>query len=606
MLKYYLKHQPQVGVSKPILTAVTIACVLFVTGCASNRISSGTESLKSKTEPAIKTAIAQNGLTITPNTVGTATNADARAVSVANQPVAKRSTGAWYGQRTIPVLSDAVLPQIFKEEGFKIDFDGYSGGRVPLAVVVERLTRMSSVPVRLSQDVYNNSKNSNSNTTSLIPASVSQGNVLPPMPSPVAGQKASSTVMPVGLPAQIQNASSVSTTTDLAAVSMKWNGSLERYLDHITGMLNLSWSYRDGVVVIERYVTESFEIEALGGTQDYKMSMGGSGGGNATGFGSSSESLEVTESGKSTPLDSLRNSIESLVKPTGGTVTMNESSGRMIVSTSKDVLSRVREIIRTEVSIMRRQAVIQIDVYSVVSNADDSYGLDWTGFVNDLAGTWASTITGPASLVSQGAAGLGYTLLKEVPDASTQLVKNTAARYGGSKVLIQALHQMGDSAKYRPISLVAKNRQWARKTNLVTTGYLSETTPGTSTATGPGSPGIKAGTVTTGDKFLVQPSIMDDGTIDLKIGMSMTDLIGMFTASSGGQTIQTPEVSGTGDQGAIRLRAGESMVITGLSKQISKSDRNGLAEEIPIALGGSVKRGVKREHYLVVVRATPI
>jgi Flp pilus assembly secretin CpaC len=88
--------------------------------------------------------------------------------------------------------------------------------------------------------------------------------------------------------------------------------------------------------------------------------------------------------------------------------------------------------------------------------------------------------------------------------------------------------------------------------------------------------------------------------------MSMTDLIGMFTASSGGQTIQTPEVSGTGDQGAIRLRAGESMVITGLSKQISKSDRNGLAEEIPIALGGSVKRGVKREHYLVVVRATPI
>ena len=606
MLKSYSNNLRLVGVSKPILTAVTIACVLFVTGCASNRISSGTESLKSKTEPAIKTALAQNALTITPNTVGTATHADARAISVLNQPVAKRSAGPWYGQRTIPVLSDAVLPQIFKEEGFKIDFDGYSGGRVPLAVVAERLTRMSSVPVRLSQDVYNGSKNTNSNSSSILPTSLGQGGALPPLPSPVSAQKINSSVPPVGLQTQIQNASTVSTTTDLAAVSMKWNGSLERYLDHITGMLNLSWSYLDGVVVIERYVTESFEIEALGGTQDYKMSMGGSGSGNATGFGSSSESLEVTESGKSTPLDSLRNSIESLVKPTGGTVTMNEASGRMIVSTSKDVLSRVREIIRTEVSIMRRQAVIQIDVYSVVSNADDSYGLDWTGFVNDLAGTWASTITGPASLVSQGAAGLGYTLLKTVPDTSTQLVKNTAARYGGSKVLIQALHQMGESAKYRPISLVAKNRQWARKTNLVTTGYLSETTPGTSTATGPGSPGIKAGTVTTGDKFLVQPSIMDDGTIDLKIGMSMTDLIGMFTASSGGQTIQTPEVSGTGDQGAIRLSAGESMVITGLSKQISKSDRNGLAEEIPIVLGGSVKRGVKREHYLVVVRATPI
>lgn len=585
-----------------IRSSIALACLLVISGCASNRINSGTEALKQQTEPIIKKSITQQGLSVTPSTVGTATYADARALALQNQPVARRAAGAWYGQRTVPVLSDAVLPQIFKES-FAIDFDGYRGGRVPIAVVAERLSRMSGVPVRVKQDVY---ASKNGASAAQAPAKAIQVGA----PIQILPIKAGASQLPnasniLSTPGNLETSNPESVTTDLASVSMKWNGSLERFLDHVTGMLNLSWSYRDGVVVIERFVTESFEIEGLGGTQDYKMSLGGSGTGNATGFGSSSESLEVTETGKSAPLESLKKSIEALVSPTGGSVTINEGSGRLIVVSSKDILSRVREILRVEIATMRRQAIIQIDIYSVISNANDEYGVDWTGFVNDLASTWSSTIKGPSSLVSASAAGLGYTLLKEVPDTSTQSVKNTAARYGGSKVLINALHQMGDSAKFRPISLIAKNRQWARKTNLNTTGYLAETTPSTSSAAGSGAPGIKAGSVTTGDKFLVQPSIMDDGTIDLKLGLSMTDLIGLFTASSGGQTIQTPEVSGTGDQSAIRLQPGESMVITGLSKQVSNSDRNGLAEEIPVVLGGSTKRSVKREHYLVVVRATP-
>lgn len=590
------------GYANVTKTSVAVACLVIISGCANNRINSETASIKAQTAPTLNTALPQKGLSVTPSTVGTASYSDARVAEIQNLPVARRAAGAWYGQRTIPVLSDAVLPQVFKEN-YSINFDGERSGRVSLALVAERLTRMTGVPVRVSQDMYPK--------TMGAPAPAvftpNQGAQIPVAAIPVVGNK-SPAPLSIGMQSLPNNIGQTITSsgTDFATVSMKWNGSLERYLDHFTGMLNASWSYRDGVVVIERFVTESFEIEAMGGSQDYKMSMGGSGGGASTSFGSSTESLEVHESGKSTPLDSLKNAIESLVKPTGGTVTMNDASGRMIVSTSKDVLSRVREIIRTEVAIMRRQAVVQIDVYSVVTNADESYGVDWTGFVNDLAGTWSSTITSPTSLVTQGAAGLGYTVLKTVPDSATNLQKNTAARYGGSKALLEALHKMGESAKFRPISLVAKNRMWARSTNLSTKGYLAETTPGTATASGPGSPGLKAGSVTTGDKILVQPSILDDGTIDLRLGLSMTDLVGMFSASSGAQTIQTPEVSGTGDQREIRLHPGESMVITGLSKQISKNDRNGLAEEIPVALGGSVKRGVSREHYLVVVRATPL
>lgn len=592
-----------------VRTSLALASVMVISGCASNRLTSGTEALKSQADPVVQKAIAQQGLVVTTATPGTASYADAQALALKNQPVAKRASGAWYGQRTIPVLSDAQLPEVFKTS-FAIDFDGYRGGRVPIAVVAERLSRMSGVPVRVKQDVYDGKGKSISAApvAPIMPMSTQN------LPMPVGGKSA---VLPAGSPVQailpVQgeiNPDSV--TTDLASVSMKWNGSLERFLDHITGMLNLSWSYRDGVVVIERYVTESFEITAFGGSQDYNMAIsGGNTGGSGGGFGNASANLDVKESGKLAALDSLKKSLDALVQSSQGSVTLNEGSGRFTVVATKDVLSRVREVVRAEDAALRRQAHIQIDVYSVTSRNSDEYGVDWSGFISDLAKTYSGTINAPASLVSAAASGMTYTLLKDGFDTKTtpQSAQNTAARYGGSKVLLQALHQMGDSAQFHPVSLIAMNRQWARKTNLRTTGYVSETTPSTSSSAGSGAPGLKTSTVTTGDKFLVQPAIMDDGTIFLKFGVSLTDLIGLFDVTAGQgaslQRVQTPETSGTDDQGTIRLQAGEAMVITGLSRRVATNDRNGLAEEIPIALGGSKKRSYRREDFLMVVRATP-
>jgi type IVB pilus formation R64 PilN family outer membrane protein len=583
---------------------------LVTTACSTNRINAGTEQLKIQTEPMVAKAIGQGGLPVTPTTIGTATQADDAAAALNKPVVAKRSAASWIGAKTMPVLSDSALPPIFRE-AFAIEFDGYRGGRVPIAVVAERLSRMTGIPVRVKQDVY--SGGGARPSTINAPQSNSQirvGASIPATLPPASGPARAGT--PSGAIANFNSNASAEGVTDIDAVAMRWQGSLDRYLDHVTGLLNLSWSYREGVVVIERFVTESFEITAFGGTQDYKMSISGgnSGASGSTGFGSANASLDVNEAGKLTALEGLKKTLDALVTPTGGSVTLNESSGRFTVVSTKDVLSKVREIIRAEDTALRRQVNVQFDVYSVTSNTQDEYGVDWTGFMTDLAKTWSGKLTAPASLVSTSASGLSYTLLKDPDEANTQSVKNTAARYGGSKALLQALHQMGDSAQYRPVSILAMNRQWARKTNLRTTGYVSETTPSTSSAAGSGAPGLKTSTVSTGDKFLVQPAIMDDGTVYLKFGLSLTDLIGLYSVSAGEgaslQTVQTPETSGTDDQGTIKLAPGEVMVITGLSRRIARSSRNGLAEEVPVALGGSKTRGYRREDFVIVVRATPI
>jgi type II secretory pathway component GspD/PulD (secretin) len=186
----------------------------------------------------------------------------------------------------------------------------------------------------------------------------------------------------------------------------------------------------------------------------------------------------------------------------------------------------------------------------------------------------------------------------------------TSGRFGGSQAVLNLLNQVGSSAMYRPVSMIAMNRQWARKTNLKVDGYVSETTPSTSSSAGSGAPGLKTSSITTGDKFMVQPAILASGSIMLKFGVSLTELLGLFdvTAGSGDtlQKVQTPVTSGTDDQGTIRLQPGEAMVVTGLSRRLSSQDRRTLSDGTPVALGGSRKDAFKREEFLIVVRASQI
>ena len=585
-------------ISIKYFTVVALACLLGA--CTTDRIAKETTAVNVVTQKAVAATFKDVGIPISKDTTGTSSSAQnlaSQALAVKEQKTIKTSSSAWYGNRVVASMSTALLPQIFKEK-IHIDFSGEKDKRVSLAFVAEKLSSITSVPVRIAQDVYPKTTTANQAplTTPIATALMPIG--AKPLAQIKPSDKAIMPIQPISIGESVQNLS------ELPTVSMRWDSSLEGYLDHITNLTNLSWNFRDGVVLIERFATEVFTIDSMGGSQSYKMSLGGDSKGSSTNFGTANESMDVSEEGKSNSAEELKASLEMLVKPTGGSVSFNETSGRIIVVTTKDVMSRVRLIIRNETEISRRQALVQIDVYSVIKNADESYGVNWTGFINDLAGTWSSAISSPASLVPLGAASLGYTLLKEIPSTSTQLQKNTATRYGGSKVLLEALHNLGDSATHKPISFLAKNREWTRKSSLITTGYLAETTSGTSNATGAGVPGLKAGTVTTGDKILVKPAIHDDGSIELKVGISMTELNGLFTASSGVQSIQTPEVSGTGDQATFRLEAGEAVVITGLTRIVSKANRSGLSEDIPIVMGGSEKKSVRREHFLVVVRAT--
>ena len=500
----------------------------------------------------------------------------------------------------VEVQSDENLPPIFyKAQSFNFKDPKGKEKRVPLRVVAERITAITGIPIRIAIV-----QPSALGTSQLAPPSTGlQASTAVPMPGPLP--QAGAVPMPVvGAMAQPLQEVQPEYVTNLDSVSMQWSGHPAGFLDFITNQLGLSWSYRGGTVMIEKMLTETFELAAFGVEQTFKMELtgGSSGGANDKGTTTSNQStLQMSEAGKVETLKSLQKAFESVVRPAGGEVVLNETTGRFYVTAPKDAMTKVRQIFKAEDDTLMRQAHIQIDIYSVVRDDSNEAGIDWSIAFESLSNAWGATLSSPATLTGALAGGM-----------STTIMQNTAntREFANSKAILKLLNAVGTTAKHAPVSLVAMNRQWARKTNLKTDGYLSETTPSTSSSAGSGAPGLKTSQITTGDKFMVTPAIMDSGTILLKFGLSLTELVGMFDVSAGQgqsfQKVQTPVTTGTDDQSTVRLEPGQAMVVTGLSRKINGDTKRTLGDGVPMFLGGSKKITNAREDFIVVIRAVQL
>lgn len=560
----------------------------------------------------------------TDSTMGSAQQAERMAAEQRNRPVIRRANRAWIGSAMVDVQNDESLPPIFYEP-FNLNFDDRAtDGRVSLQVVVERLSRITKVPVRVHSDVLALLAQRNSqqgpggfgNTLSPTPGTIANrpgaaataipglSQQLPAPNAPVVGTSSGPVQISQNAPVFDQPRGAPQNFTDLSSIEMRWdNRTLADFLNFMTDRLGLSWSYRDGVVTVQRFITETFEVSAFLSSQDFSMTLQGQSSG--TSGGGATSSLGVNEAGKNEGLGSLLKALQAMVASSQGSlVTFNEGTGRVAVTTTKDMMSRVREVIRQEQESMQRQVLIQVDIYSLTSNLGDERGVNWTAVFQNLQNTLGLTLTSPASLTGSSAGALTLSVLSTANggNPNSRLVQ----AFGNSSLMFQALAQSGVSVAHRPLNLVTLNRQWARKTNLRQTGYLAETTPSTVAGAGSGAPGLKTASVTTGDRFIVQPAILDNGSVLLKFAVSLTDLLSLFEVTTGSgatlQRVQTPEIAGVDDQATVRLRQGELMVLTGLSRIRSNANTNELIEGAGVGLGGSRKQSTVREDFIIFVR----
>ncbi len=499
---------------------------------------------------------------------GTLADAHRRAQQQVAPAVLRRSTQPWVTGQSVALGHELqALPPIFREP-LVLAYPE----RASLRQVVDRLVSLTRVPMRIAD------------------AELARGGLVTAV---------------TGSPAQ----------APAPQLSMQWSGSLQAYLDHVTDLLGISWEYRDDAVIFERLRTEFFSLDAFDGETSYSMSMtgadaaagGGAGGGTTAVAGTSSSSAEasVHDSGKSNAVSSALAALKQMVKDTPGSeVQRVEGSGRVIVTTNKSAMARVRDFIRAENASVNRQAHIQLDIYSVRSSEADQRGVDWTTVLSQASKAYGARLLSPTTLTTTTAGSLALSIL----DAKASPDSGTARRFGGSAVLLNSMNEAGLTTEYRPVSLIGRHRQWVRKASLTAQAYVSETTPAAGSIAGTGTPGLKTATVTYGDRYVMQPIIQDNGQIILRFGIGLSSLVGIanFTSGSGTsqQTVQTPETSSILDQAEVVLKPGQILAVTGLSRIVAQEDGRSLAEGASMALGGSRKTSRVREDFIIFVRPT--
>jgi len=528
---------------------------------------------------------------------GSQVDADRRAAEQAAKPVLRRARSAWVGSVSVPMGSGERLPSIFTEP-VKLNFDdAATGGKVGLRTMADRITAVTGVPVRLKPDVFGAAD---------MPTRASPPPAPMPQPLPTLPGHADLAPLPaLPLPAPRD--------TSVHAVAMRWSGSLQGFLDQVTDQLGLSWEYRDGVVVIERLRTEFLEIAALESETDYHLGLSGADQANATSSGNgggtsstASSSNEVSEHGKSNVIASILSAIGQMLKDVpGSSVVRSDGSGRLAVTSTQETLSKVRDFVRVENESLLRQAQVQFDVYSVTRNESDERGIEWNAVLSALGGAYTGSLGSPSTLASATAASIGFSILTP---AQSGVARPATAHFGGSNALLKLLSEYGVSTQHREVSLLALNRTWDRKSSLGGRAYVSATIPGAASTTGVGAPGLVTSTVTTGDRYLAQPFILDNNTVLLKFGIGLSSLVSLvnFTSGTGTaqQTVQTPETTAINDQATVALKAGQILVITGLSRLVSTDDRRSLGETAPVGLGGSKTQSRLREEFVIFVRPT--
>lgn len=600
-----------------VLTGICSAILL--SGCGAVKLSEKTDTQFRATMERAST-ITPEGPTIGQQAGNMVKGGKAAADLAANaqrvMPIGRRAAAPYIGSMMVPATSEDRLPTIFSEP-FTLDFSDAAQfspttgqGTVSLQTAMARLSKLTGVSIRVQQDVFSN------------PSSGAAGGVAAPgsfqlnaMPSPSVVSAPSPLLVnsPMQKPAgsgvmatpRISSLGddSVTNTSPLTAmnVDMRYSGTLAGYLNSVTDRLGLSWEYRDSTIVIMKYVTEMHELFTFPGTQKFTFSSSGSGSGSGGGGGASnaaSASLSVDEAGDLAPLATIEKAIAGMIgEVPGSTVLRTDGSGRMMVKTSREMQSRVRDYIKGENNAMRRQAQIQFDIYSVTIDEKDERGINWSTIIEQAGQAAQIKIGTPPSLASALAGTAQLNILGG--NGVSQIL-------GDSSAMMQALHSNGYSAQHRPVSLLALNRQWGRISRLSTEYYLSETTPGPASSTGNGAPGLKTDKVTTGDQYVAMPQILDDNTVLLKFGMSLSDLLGLFDVSVGSgtqqQKVQAPKITAVNAQFPVALRPGEVVAVTGLSRMVSASDGRRMSEEAPMVFGGSDSKAYKREHFIVFIR----
>lgn len=468
-----------------------------------------------------------------------------------------------------------------------------------LRQIAGKITQKKGIPVHI--------EDSQESSTSAAP-----GGMLPPLPSQTGG-----------FPNPLQQGTGSQSGYTSRGIPLDWHGSVAGLLDMITARNGVWWRYRDGAVRIFRTETKTFSIPALAWSTGSSGSIVASAGANAMGGGMSSgiggagsmptggsmgaggasggqgnESTGTTSIVNTSKIDvwaGLQKIAQTVAGP-GAQVEADGSTGTITVTGTPPQIRHVREWVHGLSRQLERQVAITVHVYNVTVNNEQNYGINLAGAFQSLGKQYGVSLQGVAPPTPTGGTqpmSIGANILNSATGA--------AGQWQGSSVAVQALATLGRVSQVFSKSTISLNGQPAPIQVAQQTVYLAESSS-TQTANVGATNGLIPGTVTTGFTAMFLPRIIG-GKILLGMNMTISNLVSIQTISSGGNSIQAPTVDNSTFQQSVKLKPGQTLLLTGYSQKGGSTSHNGVGSPYLPLLGGGANASTSKQMIAIVITA---
>jgi len=464
----------------------------------------------------------------------------------------------------------------------------------------QTVTKVCGIQVRVTPDALGATRDG----ATAIPSSAASANAASGIPMPPG----------VSLPPPLTGPTTAGAAPTIAPnrIDIRYSGELAGLLNAVTARLGVSWRYRDGVItvfyldtrfykvfsiptttqmdsVVASGSTTSSGVQGGGSSGPSGGASGGSGAGGVSGMSSSSQTTNVTLRTNSS--DDLSKTVASMLTPNVGRMSISPSSGTLTVTDTPEVLDRIGGYVDDLNNFATKQVLLNVKVLSVLVNDNDELGINWDIIYQSLADQYG------IGLVSS------FAHSADAVSGSVNILEGSS-RFSGSQLVINALSKQGRVSVLTQPSVTTLNLEPVPVQVAKQTSYLAQSTTTITPDVGATS-SLSPGTVTTGFNMNLLPYILpDDQTILLQYSVNLSSLNGIRRVESGQSAIEIPEVDNRILSQKVRIRSGETLVLSGFEQSTKSNDRSGVGNPRFWLFGGGAAAKTTRE--VLVVLITPI
>ncbi len=396
-----------------------------------------------------------------------------------------------------------------------------------------------------------------------------------------------------------------SAAPDERLVDIRWQGKLDGLLDTVASSMGLSWKYSGGEVNLYYLESRTFNIFAIPSTTDMRSvvqsgidaGIGSSQEGSTSGSSDSSDSGQSSQTTsvnlKSDMVNDIQNSVQSMLTQNVGRLSISPSTGTLTVTDTPEVLDRIQRYIDGENRAITKQVLLNVKVLSVTLDDSSQFGIDWNLIYG--GGKFGASLLG--NTAESGASGGNANISASILNGN----------FANSKFIMDALAQQGKVYVMTSPSVTTLNMQPVPVQVATQTSYLARV-ESNSTANVGTSVTLTPGSVTSGFNMNLLPFVMPDEQLLLQYSINISELKSLKEVKSSdaddGNKIQVPEVENRIFSQKVKLRSGQTLVLSGFEQNAKQAKRNGFGSAFNWLLGGGVNTSDKRS--IIVIMISPV